>query len=69
MIFVCQIRNNLLGQVDEVETFDEGIILIKKIVQENGVELTPVVIQEIEEDYDYLDEGKEWSVCMGMTGD
>ena len=71
--FVCQISNNSLGTVTQVETIEDGLELIKKIVVENGVEITPEVLEEIENDYEYIDEmmqfeatpANSWGVCLG----
>ena len=68
MYYVCQISNNLLGQMDEVETEEEAVDLLLKIVEENGVEISEEVKQEVKETYAYLDESKEWSVCIGIVG-
>ncbi|MCK9462624.1 MAG: hypothetical protein M0R80_23645 [Proteobacteria bacterium] len=66
-MFVAQIRDNLLGQVNAVDTIEEGIELVKKIVIENGVTVTEEIMTEIEEDWSYLSEEGDWSVCIGQT--
>jgi len=67
MYFVCQINNNLLGQMHQCDTEAEAIALVKRIIGENGVELTPDVLKEVENSLSYLDESKEWSVCIGIV--
>jgi hypothetical protein len=68
MYYVCQIFNNLLGQMDEVETQDEAIDLVLKIVGENGIDISEEVKDEVNETLSYIDEDKEWSVCIGIIG-
>ena len=72
MLFVAQIRDNLLGQVDAVDTISDGIELVKKILIENEVELTEEIIDQIDNDlgYVYTDENdhtNSWSVFVGQT--
>lgn len=67
MYYVCYISNNLLGQMNQCDTEEEAIALVKRIVEENGVELTPENVAEIENDLSYLDDSKEWSVCIGIV--
>lgn len=66
MYYVCQISRNLLGQMDEVETQEEAIALVLKIVAENGVDVSPYVEGEVNETLSYFDEDGEWSVCIGI---
>lgn len=68
MYYVCQISNNLLGQMDEVETEKEAVDLLLSIVEQNGVEISEEVKREIDETLAYLDEDGEWSVCIGIVG-
>ena len=68
MFYVCQIRDNLLGQMDEVADLEDAKALVVRIVGENGVKVTDEVRAEVENDWSYLDEGKEWSVCIGTVG-
>jgi hypothetical protein len=63
MFYVCQIKDNLLGQMDECEDLISALDLVQKIVKENGVDLSPDVLTEINEDWSYL--GDDWSVCVG----
>jgi hypothetical protein len=63
MFYACQIHNNLLGSMEECESIEDAVALVKKIVGENGVELTPDVEAEINNDWSYL--GEDWSVCIG----
>lgn len=64
---VCQIHNNLLGQMDECFSEEEAVALVLKIVKENGVKITDAVKKEIKNDLSYLSEDKEWSVCIGVS--
>ncbi len=68
MFCVCQIRDNLLGQMNEVPDLEAAKALVLRIVRENGVEITDEMRAEVESDWSYLDDGKEWSVCIG-TGE
>ena len=65
-MFVCQISNNLLGQVDEVADEEEGKALVLRLVAENGVEITDAVREEVNNDLSYLSEEADWSVCIGI---
>ena len=67
MYFVCQIRNNLLGQMDQCDTIEEAIEFAKGIIKENGVDVTWEVENELRSDYSYLSEDVEWSVCIGIV--
>ena len=67
MHYVCQIRDNLLGQIDEIEDLEDAKALVLQIVEENGVKITDEVRQEVDNDLSYLDESKEWSVCIGIV--
>jgi hypothetical protein len=64
-MIVCQIANNLLGQVNEVETLEEAIAVATQIIQENGVTITDEVTAELENDFSFLSDDGEWSVCIG----
>jgi hypothetical protein len=72
MFYVCQIQNNLLGQMNECEDLITALDLVKQIVKENGVELTDAVIEEIDQDWSYISEEQpaqeQWSVCVGTCG-
>ena len=63
---VCQIHNNLLGQMDECFSEEEAVALVLKIVKENGVKITDAVKKEIKNDLSYLSEDKEWSVTISI---
>ena len=67
MHYVCQIRDNLLGQIDQVADLEDAKALVLQIVEENGVKITDGVRQEVDIDLSYLDERKEWSVCIGIV--
>jgi hypothetical protein len=67
MIYVCQIHNNLLGQMDECSTWDEATALVRRIVkEEHGVELTDEVKEEIENAGSYRCDQEDWAVCIGQ---
>jgi len=68
--FVCQINGEklTLGAMDEKPSLEEALALVRKIVQENGVKLTPEVEDEINGTYGYVDENLEWSVQVGIVG-
>jgi hypothetical protein len=66
MHYVCQIRDNLLGQIDEIAHLEDAKALVLQIVEENGVKITDDVRQEVDNDLLYLGEGREWSVCIGI---
>lgn len=68
MYYVCQIRNNVLGQMNEFEDIEDAKAFLKNIVAENDVELTDEVLDEINADWSYLSEDREWSVCIGTVG-
>lgn len=67
--FVCQINDRLtLGAMDECSSLEEALELVKRIVQQNSVDLTPEVLEEIENDYGYVDEDMQWLVQVGIVG-
>lgn len=67
--FVCQISDKLtLGQMDECDSQEQAIERVKTIVQQNSVELTPAVVEEIETNLGYVDDNLEWSVQIGIVG-
>lgn len=65
-MLVCQIANNVLGQVNEVESMEEAVALATKIIQENGVTITDEVTDELKNDFSFVDTSGEWSVCIGI---
>lgn len=65
-MLVCQIANNVLGQVNEVESMEEAVALATKIIQENGVTITDEVTDELKNDFSFVDISGEWSVCIGI---
>jgi hypothetical protein len=65
-MLVCQIANNVLGQVNEVDDMEEAIALATKIIQENGVAITDEVTAELANDFSFLSPDEEWSVCIGI---
>jgi len=67
MFYVCQIRNNLLGQMDEVDNLEDAKTLVLQMVSGNGVKITDDVREEVESDLSYSDKSKEWSVCIGKV--
>jgi len=66
MFYVCQINDNLLGAMTECPDIVSAFSLATRIISENGVEVGPEVLKELEEDYSYLSEDEEWSVCIGI---
>ena len=67
MFYVCQIGfNRELGEINEFEKMSDAIDRVQEIVSENGVELTPEVLEEIEDDCGYI--ADEWSVQIGKVG-
>ena len=68
MYYVCQIRNNLLGQMDSFEDLEEAKDCLYAILRENGVKVTDEIRDEVDNDLSYLDDSKEWSVCIGTVG-
>lgn len=66
MFYVCQIRDNILGQMDECNSIEKALSLAEKIIEENGVEITQEVKDDLKRDCYYLD--AEWSVCIGIIG-
>jgi hypothetical protein len=67
--FVCQISAKLtLGTMTEHDSEEAAIEHLKRIVVENGVELTPEVLDEINNDLGYVQEDFEWSVQIGIVG-
>jgi len=67
--FVCQINDKLaLGAMDECDSLDAAIELVKKIVQQNGVTLTAEVLDEIHRDHGYVDHDLQWSAQIGIVG-
>jgi hypothetical protein len=70
MIVVAQIMDNVLGQVNECETHEEAMELAKRIISENGIEITQEVVDELNGDgcyVSYKDTDTVWSVCIGLT--
>jgi len=69
MIIVAQIANNILGQTDECDSYEEALDLAKKIIGENGVEITDEVIEALESGGFVAGEETDttWSVCIGQT--
>jgi hypothetical protein len=68
MFYVCQIRDQLLGRMDECSTLEEAVELAKKIILENGEEVNDDVEQELIDDNSFLSLDGEWSVCIGTVG-
>jgi hypothetical protein len=67
--FVCQISAAMtLGTMTQHESEEAAIEHVKQIVVENGVELTPEVLEEINNDLGYVQEDMEWSVQIGIVG-
>ena len=66
--FVCQISQNLmLGAMTECPDLNTALNLVREIVKENGVELTPEVEHEIVTNYGYVDINCDWSVQVGIV--
>lgn len=68
MYYVCQIQDSLLGAMSEHKDLEDAIMEVKRIISENGIEITSDVEEEINEEWSYLDTSREWSVCIGKVG-
>ena len=67
IVIVCEIHNNELGCVHQVENIINGLDLIMKKLQENNVPITQEVTQEVEETHGYINEAEGWSIQLGIT--
>ncbi len=62
MLFVAEIKDNVLGLCTPVDSYEDGIALVKEIVANNGVTLTDEVIDDINDCWDYYED--DWSVTL-----
>jgi hypothetical protein len=71
MIIVAKIHNNSLGKCIEVDTFQEGIDLIKGAAAEQlGRELEPEELEDLENTYefsDFSDSSNQYTWSVGET--
>lgn len=71
-MFVARIHNNSLGSCIEVDSFDTGVKIIKKLVQESSLRLDDDDIWKIEEigEYHNFDDSDNYvSFCIGMLNE
>ena len=66
MYYVCQIQNNILGEMTECSDEKEAKQLLVRIIRENGVKVNKAVRNEINNSLSFL--GDNWSVCIGIVG-